>query len=416
MNTITTEDRSTPAAAQNLLPWRSLHTQFLHKLLWPLVFAFLLAAGITAATNYREGVKQQAQWREQMISTFGNSLLKPLWDCDDATAKGIVQTLSQMPMVQGVSLQDLCANDTHAIGNINLKTIQESTQQKAALPHQLQSPLLYKDETAREFTVGHLTIQFEPVSIWQVFSRRLGEQITVFAAILGAMFTVVILVFRHTIERPLSRLHQAMLHQQTVHGSQPPVRKLRDELTDVTDVYDQLLKELQSQAQHDVLTGLGNRKLLEQQLELAVAHASDAREDKHGYVMLLDLDGFKPINDTYGHAAGDYVLQAIAQRLRNVTRSEDTVTRLGGDEFVIVSTNFPGDEGMSRILSRIAQTVEEPLSFNGQTLQVGASVGYARIPQDGITSESLLSHADQAMYMAKQVRKSKRALAPTEAS
>src|SRR5690606_27122716 len=104
-----------------------------------------------------------------------------------------------------------------------------------------------------------------------------------------------------------------------------------EEISEVTQTYNTQLQELRQQARHDSLTGLGNRLLLEEHLSRAIRRA--ARTGLQGHVLLLDLDRFKPINDTFGHAAGDAVLRTVAQRLLACVRDTDTVTRLGGDEF-----------------------------------------------------------------------------------
>lgn len=440
-----TTPRWHPQPSPSQIAWRSLRHQFLYKLLWPLLLAFVLAASLTAVINYRQGSSEQRQWRMQMIETFSKTLIKPLWDCDDATTRGIVHTLSQMPSVHSVQLQDMCAGITVEVGTLSdaaqitlaehrsmlpsLQMDSDSNQgndkgmtptrlpisplalpTNTALPQLLLQTLEYRDEHNRRFVVGHLVLEFTPFSALQASSRGLVEQLITFAAILLAVFSVVALVFRITIERPLTLLHQAMLRQETVHGTQAPERQLHDELTDVTDVYNQLLQELQSQAQNDALTGLGNRTVLEQHLRqaLTLARANQATQNARSYVLLLDLDNFKPINDTYGHTGGDFVLQTVAQRLREVSNSSDIITRLGGDEFVIIAHNCTSEQEVARSVQRIVQAVEAPIQFGPHQLHVGVSVGYACIDPSApnlSSSESLMAQADQAMYVTKHARK-----------
>lgn len=391
------------------VPWRSLRRQFLYKLVGPLVLAFLGAATIIAVTNYRAGVQEQTLLRQQIMETFTSALIKPLWDCDDTTARGIMQALAGINIVQGVQLQDLCAKNTVEIGIV--AQAPHRIRDELAVPELLTRPLVYRDPLNRRFAVGALSVQFQPFSIWDASLQSLAEQLSLFAVTVAAILAVVALVFRYTIERPLTHLHQAMLHQQTVHGNLPPARALRDELTDVSDVYDGLLQELQSQAQLDTLTGLGNRKALDKVLHHTLALASATRSatpDTQDYVLLLDLDGFKPINDTYGHAAGDAVLQAVAQRLRQSMRECDAVLRLGGDEFVIILHAGPPLEGLPQVLQRIAQALAPPIPFGEHQLHTGASIGHARIPQDGSSQDALLAHADHSMYAHKQARKAGR--------
>lgn len=146
----------------------------------------------------------------------------------------------------------------------------------------------------------------------------------------------------------------------------------------------------------DPLTGLVNRSGLAQGatrvLSDGAAHA----------LMLLDLDRFKPINDTHGHDAGDVVLRAVAARLQAQFRAGDIVARLGGDEFVVLLANPLPDEQLAALARRLDAAVREPVDFQGQALTVGASTGIARSPQDGRTLTDLMRCADQAMYQAKQ--------------
>jgi diguanylate cyclase (GGDEF)-like protein len=150
---------------------------------------------------------------------------------------------------------------------------------------------------------------------------------------------------------------------------------------------------LASQAFRDPLTELGNRKMF-------IDHASDAladADDTMTAVILVDLDGFKEINDTYGHATGDQLLRATAERLNANVRANDTVSRLGGDEFVILCPAADVD----RLGERIRAMVREPIPVAGEQVKVGISVGVA-LAQPGSTADDLISRADAAMYAAKQ--------------
>jgi diguanylate cyclase (GGDEF)-like protein/PAS domain S-box-containing protein len=152
-------------------------------------------------------------------------------------------------------------------------------------------------------------------------------------------------------------------------------------------------------ASHDALTGLPNRALLHDRLEQALAKA---QRDNGGLALLfIDLDGFKPINDTYGHLIGDLLLQGVSERLRQCVRESDTVARLGGDEFVILSLGTHDHKGAATIAQKVIDTLTTPFSLNGVEAKVGCSIGFSLYPRDGASSETLLSQADQAMYAAK---------------
>ena len=158
-------------------------------------------------------------------------------------------------------------------------------------------------------------------------------------------------------------------------------------------------KVLRHQALHDELTGLPNRTLLDDRLRQAILTAR--RENKPLALLLVDLDRFKEINDTFGHHHGDLLLQQVGPRLAAMVRASDTVARLGGDEFALL---LPGAdaEGAVRIAHHLLTKLEEPFQFNGQSFEIGASVGIAGYPAHGADAATLLRQADVAMYVAKR--------------
>ncbi len=158
-------------------------------------------------------------------------------------------------------------------------------------------------------------------------------------------------------------------------------------------------------AHYDVLTSVPNRRLLDDRMEQAIARAR--RHGKNLAICYLDLDGFKPINDQFGHEVGDSVLVEIAHRLQTVSRSDDTVARLGGDEFVLLWNDIGAESDCVQALERVLEKVSEPISVKGEPLAVSASIGVTLYPDDDVDSDSLLRHADHAMYSAKQLGKNR---------
>lgn len=159
-------------------------------------------------------------------------------------------------------------------------------------------------------------------------------------------------------------------------------------------------KVLERKALHDSTTGLPNRDLFNDRLTHSIALAK-----RHTWtlaVMFLDLDRFKTINDTYGHAVGDAVLKEVAKRLLEHTRDEDTVCRNGGDEFLYLLINPQGIENISRIANTLLQTIGQPIKVGDLELIIKASMGIALYPIDGTTGEQLIGNADTAMYRAKK--------------
>jgi diguanylate cyclase (GGDEF)-like protein/PAS domain S-box-containing protein len=169
---------------------------------------------------------------------------------------------------------------------------------------------------------------------------------------------------------------------------------------DVTEKH-RLQRDVRWQAGHDVLTDLPNRALLVDRFERAMSHTK--RQQHNLAVCLLDLDKFKPVNDVYGHAVGDQLLVMTAKRLLDVLRSEDTVARLGGDEFVLLLGNLDGHKEMQLSLQRVLNAICAPYFIDGHRIDVSASVGVVLYPDDDADSDTLLRHADQAMYQAKQL-------------
>ena len=153
-------------------------------------------------------------------------------------------------------------------------------------------------------------------------------------------------------------------------------------------------------AQHDLVTNLPNRMLLEDRISQSIALAR--RQSKPIAVIFLDLDGFKHINDSLGHATGDRVLQSVSKRLLACVRASDTVSRQGGDEFVILISEIAYPQDAATIANKILLSLTAPHSIDGQDLHVSASIGMSVYPVDGEDSETLIRNADTAMYHAKE--------------
>ncbi|WP_199053249.1 sensor domain-containing diguanylate cyclase [Aquitalea sp. ASV15] len=153
-------------------------------------------------------------------------------------------------------------------------------------------------------------------------------------------------------------------------------------------------------ANHDRLTGLANRNLFYDRLQHAISRLN--RNGKRLAVLFLDMDRFKPVNDSYGHATGDKVLQLIAARILAIMRSEDTVARLGGDEFVLLMEDVESNREADRVVERLKHAIQQPYEVDGHSIRLGVSIGIAYYPEDGMLIEELLDVADRKMYGDKQ--------------
>jgi diguanylate cyclase (GGDEF)-like protein len=152
-------------------------------------------------------------------------------------------------------------------------------------------------------------------------------------------------------------------------------------------------------ANFDPLTGLPNRMLFYERLDRSLSRA--ARESARLAVLFIDLDGFKPVNDQYGHQAGDVVLSALAGRMQQKLRESDTVARLGGDEFVVLLQNVGSDEEVLRVGEGLLAAVEAPVEFEERLIYLSCSIGIAFFPENAADREALMLCADAAMYRAK---------------
>jgi diguanylate cyclase (GGDEF)-like protein len=168
-------------------------------------------------------------------------------------------------------------------------------------------------------------------------------------------------------------------------------------------------------ALQDPLTGLANRRLLPERAWTAIAHAR--RNKTQMALVCLDLDGFKEVNDTFGHPVGDRLLQMVARRLLSAVREEDTVARLGGDEFTIALWEVAGTDDAIKVAAKLIDAVAKPYTIDDQVMTVTTSAGISIYPIHGEDVEALVKVADLALYQAKQAGKNTYRLAePTAGS
>jgi diguanylate cyclase (GGDEF)-like protein/PAS domain S-box-containing protein len=156
------------------------------------------------------------------------------------------------------------------------------------------------------------------------------------------------------------------------------------------------------QALHDPLTGLGNYRLLTDRLQHAIDIAR--RENKKIALIWIDLDFFKKVNDHFGHQAGNTVLMEVGRRLSSCTRASDTVARMGGDEFVVLMETDVSLEGTKKLAERCVEVIVVPIAVGDKTCKVGASAGFALLPDHATNADELLQRADHAMYQVKEMR------------
>ena len=169
--------------------------------------------------------------------------------------------------------------------------------------------------------------------------------------------------------------------------------------TDIS-VRKEIEEHMSHMAQYDALTQLPNRALFNDRLQQAIAAAQ--RHKEHLALMFLDLDKFKPVNDTYGHGVGDLLLKEVAQRIQDCLRESDTAARLGGDEFVVLLPTNEAERDASKVGEKIRHALNRPFELAGHSLQISSSIGIAVYPEHGSDEKLLVKNADTAMYHAKK--------------
>jgi diguanylate cyclase (GGDEF)-like protein len=273
----------------------------------------------------------------------------------------------------------------------------------------------YRDTPSYLFGLLLASVVFSSVLIWMVARNHADLGINVILA--GLNFVVAVLYWRHFQRAtagvlttvfgfvawgavfPISMFLQLYSSSTIVESETWNIPKYFVAVGMILTLLEDQIHKNEYLAYHDALTGLPNRRLLEDRLEQALAHA--ARAGNKVAVLLLDLDRFKEVNDTYGHRIGDLALQQVVLRLSSRMRASDTLARSGGDEFTMVS-DVSDEHGADILLSALESALAVPLKVEGQFIQTGVSIGVALYPDHGHSPDELRAAADHAMYIAKR--------------
>ncbi|HRP75254.1 MAG TPA: diguanylate cyclase [Rhodocyclaceae bacterium] len=244
-----------------------------------------------------------------------------------------------------------------------------------------------------------------PTNVFTTYAMQVGSALEMLLLSFALANSINILRRERTRAQNEALASQARLVQTLQRSEQVLAQRVAQRTLELERANEQLERNqerLEHIAHHDPLTGLANRLLLDDRIEHGITRAR--RHNARMVVLLADLDGFKPVNDELGHAAGDELLVAVAGRLQHLVRAEDTVARLGGDEFVLVLEEVFDTEDANRVASGVAEELAKPFQIRGGNVTISASVGFAFFPEDGKDAASLLQAADKAMYHQKEQR------------
>lgn len=366
--------------------------------------------------TFRNDLQTSKTQTEQMMDAVEYSAEIASYSGNGEIANDVIKGLLRSDHVCSATLSG--SNNLHiASGKQADTTLCEET-----LSRNLHSP--FDDEEI----VGHLATQLDSAAIKTRAFRHAGTLAISLLPLVLLPGLIIWLAISRFITQPVQKLSE-QLHQispgtpdRIAHGKHTAgneIEQLASDVNHLLNVVEITLEEEREQrllveqmsrkyellAHHDTLTGLPNRTLFNDRLQQMLAGAQ--RSGQPCALIFMDLDGFKPINDTYGHDAGDALLKEVGTRLDASVRASDTVARLGGDEFVVLLPSIEHGGDATAVAEKIRRNLAEPILVKDDRLNIGVSIGIALYPEHGELGTTLIKNADRAMYQAKQEGKNK---------
>ncbi len=365
---------------------------------------FSLIAGFATYTySYRHQLELAESLQRQLVHTVQIQAEVAVFAANNEIAQGVAEGLLANPVISAVRLE---ANEGFKL-------------ERGIVPHPDSAvgryyPLL--SPVDRVERVGAMVV-FQNDA--QVDSEAKKNALYNVALLLLQVIISAILmfaVFRTVVTRPVAQLATDLVAinpgsnmrlNVTNKHSNNEIGRLAKSVNVLLETVEEAIDKIKAQhdqmellATHDSLTGLPGIRLVTDRMQVAISSAHRSKE--RVVLLFLDLDGFKSVNDTFGHDAGDAVLREVAQRLRNTIRDEDTAARIGGDEFLVLLGGHQDESDAAKVAEKLVATISRPIESRGDALRVGVSIGIAIFPDHGETVEALRKMADAAMYRVKK--------------
>jgi diguanylate cyclase (GGDEF)-like protein len=343
-----------------------------------------------------------AQNRQAVLVMTAAALVEPLWTMDEKATRATAQRALAEPSVLGLRLSETRP--------LSVPTVLTKAEHAPGQGVALKAPISREGEL-----LGELEIWFDPAQIDRMLADRRRANIELAALQVLLSVAVLMAVLYRRLLAPIKRLKR-QASEIALRTEVAPVQwdrrdelgQLGEHLNEVHVQIDTLFAQLEAQkdelekvALHDTLTGLPNRVLFRELTHSAVAGAQ--RDGGRLALLFIDLDRFKAINDTWGHAAGDALLVAVARRLCDAVRAADVVCRHSGDEFTILLRDASQWSEVAATADRLLKVIERPVPLGTSEVSVSASIGVALFPDDAADHETLVQYADTAMYAAKNL-------------
>ncbi len=382
----------------------SLHKKFTLLVVPLILLAAFASSVIMLELNQKYMLNEFNDNGKVIIDTHRPVIENFLWSFDYEALEGVLSIIISHPDVTSAAIHDPEGNILSKLGNnedLNVKTIRTD---------------LNYSTNSKSIPLGIFEFSYSDLRLNIVYRERLTSYTYLIILFTITVILVSLIANRFLVSRPIGKL-QARMADYQVEGelvkaginTNDEIGLLASEYNILVDIINEKQQELRHMATHDLLTGLPTRMLCQERLSFAIANA--VRHKDKVAIMFIDLDGFKAVNDTFGHEAGDELLQKVANTLLGEVRGNDTVARFGGDEFVVLLSDLKDKSGAVIVARDILDSLSREFRLAQGVAHIGASIGIALYPDHATEVDSLIKAADTAMYEVKNKGKNAYAFA-----